>query len=69
MTRLTCTDCDSPGDGNCSVCHGKGTTLQERLFGSISELVDASPCAACSGSGHCPTCGGVGEMEVGGEAG
>jgi DnaJ-class molecular chaperone len=69
MTTLTCPDCDLPGDGDCSACHGRGKTLGERLLGTVAELVDESTCSACGGSGHCPTCGGIGEIEVGGESG
>jgi DnaJ-class molecular chaperone len=69
MTTLTCPDCDLPGDGDCSVCHGKGKTLGERLLGSVALFGDESTCSACGGSGHCPTCGGIGEIEIGGESG
>jgi len=66
MTTLTCPDCDLPGDGDCSACHGRGKT---RTSGSVVLFADQSACSACEGSGHCPTCGGIGEIEVGGESG
>ena len=68
MTTLTCPDCDLPGDGDCSVCHGKGKTLGDRLLGKVA-LFDDGSCSACGGSGHCATCGGIGEIEIGGESG
>ncbi len=37
MTTHTCPDCDS-GDGNCSVCHGKGKTLGERISDTVVVL-------------------------------
>lgn len=69
MITLTCHDCDSHGDGNCSVCHGTGKALREKLLGTVVEFLDESVCSTCSGSGHCPTCGGMGEIEIGGEGG
>jgi hypothetical protein len=43
MASHTCLDCDSAGDGNCSV-------LPRERKNSYS---------ACGGSGHFPTCGGT----------
>jgi DnaJ-class molecular chaperone len=69
MTTHTCLDCDSPGDGNCSVCHGRGKSLRERISETVLAFGYESVCSACRGSGDCPTCGGIGEIEVGGESG
>ncbi len=69
MTTQTCPDCDSPADGNCSVCHGKGKTLRERISADVIVFGPESACSACGGSGDCPTCGGTGEIEAGGESG
>jgi hypothetical protein len=70
MTTLTCPDCDLPGDGDCSVCHGKGKSLGGRLLGKVPLFnEDELSCSACGGSGHCSTCGGIGEIEIGGESG
>jgi DnaJ-class molecular chaperone len=66
MTVLTCPDCDSSGEGNCRSCHGKGKTLSDKSFGTFGAEL---PCSQCKGSGDCPTCGGTGELEVGGESG
>jgi DnaJ-class molecular chaperone len=69
MVTITCHDCDSHGDGNCSVCHGTGKTLDEGLLGTIVEFFHLSRCSACRGTGHCRTCGGIGQIEIGGEGG
>ena len=64
MTTHVCIDCDSPGDGSCSNCHGSG-----RLDGlSLSGGDGSDSCSACGGSGHCSKCEGSGEIEVGGES-
>jgi len=65
-TTHTCPDCDSPGDGNCGRCHGRGKTLPDKSFGKFSAEVT---CPRCKGSGTCPTCGGTGEIEIGREIG
>ena len=64
MTTHTCHNCDSPGDGVCSGCHGKGKLGGEEMFASSG---DDFSCSMCGGSGECPTCGGAGEIEAGGE--
>jgi DnaJ-class molecular chaperone len=64
MTTLTCHNCDSPGDGSCPVCHGKGKIAGDEIFGGLG--AEAS-CSMCGGSGECQTCDGTGEIEVGGE--
>jgi hypothetical protein len=69
MTSRVCFDCDSAGDGNCSACHGGGKTLRQHLSDTIVVFGQDSSCSACGGSGFCPTCGGTGEVEVGGESG
>jgi DnaJ-class molecular chaperone len=69
MATHPCPDCDSAGDGNCSVCHGKGKTLGEKISDAVIVFGHESACSACGGGGHCPTCGGTGEVEVGGESG
>ncbi len=63
MSTHVCIDCDSPGDGNCSSCHGTGTSAGA----SFSEYGSEGACSSCGGSGHCVKCGGSGEIEVGGE--
>ena len=67
MSTHMCLDCDSPGDGVCSACHGSGMIEGMALAGS-SEFGQGSSCPSCSGSGECQKCGGLGEVEVGGEA-
>lgn len=69
MVNLTCPDCDSAGDGNCSVCHGKGKSLREHISDAVIVFGHESICSACGGSGDCQTCRGTGEIEVGGESG
>ena len=62
MATHTCHDCDSPGDGICSACHGAG-----EMVGNFNASGDAPSCPVCHGTGECRSCGGVGEIEVGGE--
>lgn len=69
MATHTCADCDFAGDGNCSVCHGKGKTPGSGISDASNAYGQASSCSACGGSGECQTCGGLGEVEVGGESG
>ena len=69
MATLTCPDCDSPSDGNCPVCHGKGKTPGDAISGGFDVLVYESSCSVCGGSGECQTCGGFGEIEIDGEGG
>jgi DnaJ-class molecular chaperone len=66
MATQTCPDCDSPGDGNCSACRGKGKTLREKISDAVIVFGHESICSVCGGSGDCLTCGGTGEMEAGG---
>jgi DnaJ-class molecular chaperone len=66
MAAQTCPDCDHAGDGNCRRCHGEGKTLSDKSSGTFGAELR---CSQCKGSGHCPTCGGAGEVEVGGEGG
>jgi hypothetical protein len=61
---LTCPDCDIAGEGKCRRCHGTGKILPDELFGQYRAEIT---CARCKGSGNCPTCGGTGETEIGGE--
>ncbi len=63
MATDTCPDCDSPGDGNCSVCHGKRRTLGEKISDAVIVFGHESDCSACGGSGDCLTCGGTGEAD------
>jgi DnaJ-class molecular chaperone len=65
MTTLTCHNCDTPGDGICPACHGKGKIDGEATFGAFGA---ESFCSMCGGSGECQTCDGTGEVEIGGEA-
>ena len=65
MSTHTCSYCDSPGDGNCSACHGTGKSNENSYVLAASE--HASSCSVCSGTGECQQCGGTGEIEVGGE--
>lgn len=69
MATQTCSACDSPGDGNCPACHGKGKIPGAEIPGAFDELGQESSCSVCGGSGECQTCGGQGEIEVGGEGG
>lgn len=66
MSTKICPDCDSPGDGNCPECHGKGHILEDEIPATLHAFGN-SYCSACRGSGVCQTCGGMGEVEVGGE--
>jgi hypothetical protein len=67
MSTHMCHDCDSPGDGNCSMCHGSGKTAGETYSAASSGFGSDSSCSYCGGSGHCQKCEGSGEVEVGGE--
>lgn len=69
MSTHTCPNCDSPGDGKCSACHGAGKYLENHIPGAVDVLSQESSCTACGGTGECQACDGMGEMEVGGEAG
>ena len=66
MATQSCPDCDTPGDGDCRRCHGEGKTFPDKSFGKFSAEI---PCVRCKGTGACPTCGGTGVVEVGGESG
>jgi hypothetical protein len=67
MSTHLCIDCDSPGDGNCSMCHGTGRYGGESYMAASGEYGSDSFCSSCGGSGHCSKCEGSGEIEVGGE--
>lgn len=58
-----CQDCDYPGDGRCSTCHGTGgeTSLLDAFAESL--VGDEQICKVCGGSGKCQTCGGTGGEE------
>ena len=64
MSTHVCIDCDSPGDGICSACHGSGRSEGY----SASSYGSEGTCSHCGGSGDCSRCEGAGEIEVGGEA-
>jgi len=66
MSAHTCLDCDIPGEGDCSRCHGKGKVLPDKSFGRFHAEIT---CPRCKGSGTCPICRGTGEVEIGGEGG
>ncbi len=66
MTTHICIDCDSPGDGNCAMCHGSGR-LSGESYSAAGDFGGEYSCSSCGGSGHCPKCGGSGELEIGGE--
>jgi len=66
MSTHMCIDCDSPGDGNCSMCHGSGRASGES-YSAAGDFASEYTCSTCAGSGHCSKCGGSGELEVGGE--
>jgi hypothetical protein len=68
MSTHMCLDCDSPGDGNCPVCHGIGKMLVDGVPGTLGGIGEELSCASCSGSGECQKCDGTGQTEVGGEA-
>jgi len=67
MSTHMCLDCDSPGDGNCPVCHGRGKIPGDNIPSTLGGLGNESSCASCSGSGECQKCDGSGQIEVGGE--
>jgi len=67
MSSHACLDCDSPGDGNCPVCHGIGKVLAARAPSSFGGLGDEVSCSSCGGTGECQKCEGSGVIEVGGE--
>jgi hypothetical protein len=67
MSTHVCIDCDSPGDGNCSACHGSGRTGGESYSTASGGYGSEFSCASCGGSGHCSKCEGSGEIEIGGE--
>jgi hypothetical protein len=67
MSTHLCLECDSPGDGNCPVCHGIGKILGDSVPDTFGGLGDELSCASCSGSGECQKCDGSGQIEVGGE--
>ena len=55
MSTQVCPDCDTPGEGTCRHCHGRGKILGE------SDV--ETPCQKCNESGVCPTCDGIGMEE------
>ena len=65
MSTHVCIDCDSPGDGSCSACHGSGRVEGASFSGGSG---GDFACSSCGGSGHCSKCEGSGEIEVGGES-
>lgn len=65
MSTHVCIDCDSPGDGSCSTCHGTGRAEVMSFSGPDGGEVS---CNSCGGSGDCSKCEGSGEIEVGGES-
>ncbi len=67
MSNQACLDCDSPGDGNCAVCHGIGRVLAAGAPAALGSLGDEISCSTCGGSGDCQKCDGSGVIEVGGE--
>jgi DnaJ-class molecular chaperone len=66
MPSSACPDCDVPGEGNCSRCHGRGKTVPDESFGRFHAEIT---CPLCKGNGACPTCGGTGEIDARGESG
>jgi hypothetical protein len=67
MSTHTCLDCDSPGDGNCSFCHGIGRLPGDNFTAIAGGAMDEISCGSCGGSGECQKCDGSGQVEVGGE--
>ena len=67
MSSHTCLECDSPGDGSCSVCHGVGMYFGESASGTDDDAGGRISCSSCNGSGECQKCDGSGLIEVGGE--
>lgn len=73
-TLARCPDCDGPaitpgldlGDGNCNWCHGTGESILGALASTLN-IFDpertAAKCTRCDGTGVCPTCDGLGEVE------
>ena len=68
MSTHICIDCDSPGDGNCSTCHGSGRIGGESFSGASGGYGGELSCGSCGGSGYCTKCEGSGEIEIGGES-
>jgi hypothetical protein len=66
LLNHACPDCDVPGEGSCSRCHGKGKIIPDKSFGRFRAEIT---CPLCKGNGACPTCGGTGVAETGGESG
>jgi hypothetical protein len=67
MSTHMCIDCDSPGDGNCPVCHGLGRMPGDNVQSMLGGFGNESSCVSCGGSGECRKCEGSGEIEIGGE--
>ena len=67
MSTHLCLDCDSPGDGNCPMCHGIGMLHGDGEVARFGEPAGRISCASCNGSGECQKCDGSGQVEVGGE--
>lgn len=55
-----CQDCDYPGNGKCSDCHGSG--YESNVFEAVAESLSGQSqiCKTCNGTGKCQTCNGKG---------
>jgi len=58
-----CTDCDYPGNGKCSSCHGGGREGNPVDAFSKALAGEDQACEECNGSGDCPTCDGKGYLD------
>ncbi len=60
MAIEKCPDCNYPGNGKCSDCHGTGHE-QDVLDAFAESLAGTSQdCKTCHGSGDCQKCDGKG---------
>jgi hypothetical protein len=57
-----CQDCDYPGNGKCSDCHGSG--YESNVFEAVAESLSGQGqiCKTCHGTGKCQTCNGKGYL-------
>ena len=60
MSDNTCNDCDYPGDGKCSACHGTGSNPDWAQSFGDALVGESQDCQECNGSGKCSTCNGAG---------
>ena len=63
MSIIDCPNCDYPGNGKCSDCHGGGK--ETNVFEALAEAIagESQDCDTCGGSGECTTCDGKGYVD------